>query len=184
MSSNCCLACGNIGVRQVDFVDDRDDGQVLLHRQVDVGHGLRFDPLRGIHDEQRAFAGAQAARHFVGEIHVPRRVDEVQLVSLAVLGLVKHRHRVGLDGDAALPLQVHRIEQLVLHVARRDGAGPVQQPVRKRRLPMVNMGDDAEISNMCCVHLPKATIDQIQQVPAGKENLRLSRSNAYLCPPE
>jgi hypothetical protein len=28
----------------------------------------------------------------------------------------------------------------------------MQEPVRKRRLPMVNMGDDAEIADMCCVH--------------------------------
>ena len=63
-----------------------------------------------------------------------------------------------LDGDAALLLQVHRIEQLVLHLARRDGARPVQQPVRKRRLPMIDMGDDAEISYMRCVHLPKAAL--------------------------
>jgi hypothetical protein len=28
----------------------------------------------------------------------------------------------------------------------------VQQPVRKRRLPVVNVGDDAEISYVCGVH--------------------------------
>jgi hypothetical protein len=28
----------------------------------------------------------------------------------------------------------------------------MQQAVRKRRLPMVNMGDDAEIADMRCVH--------------------------------
>ena len=93
--------------------------EVLLHRQVHIGDGLRLDALRGIDDQQRPFARAQAARNFVGEIHVAGRVDQVQLVGLAVLRLVKHRHRMRLDGDAALPLQVHRIEQLILHVARR-----------------------------------------------------------------
>jgi hypothetical protein len=33
----------------------------------------------------------------------------------------------------------------------------MQQPVRKRRLPMIDMGDDAEISYMRCVHLLKTT---------------------------
>ena len=153
MSSICVLASGDVGVRQVNFVDDRDDGQVLLRRQMDVGHRLRLDALGGVNDQQRAFARAQAARNFVGKIHVAGRVDQVQLVSLAVLGLVKHRDRMGLDGDAALAFQVHGIEQLLLHVARGDGAGAMQQPVRKRRLPMINMGDDAEISYVCCVHL-------------------------------
>src|ERR1035437_9563506 len=66
---------------------------------------------------------------------------------------VEHGHRVRLDGNAPLLLQIHRIEQLVLHFARRNGAGPMQQPVRKRRLPMIDMGDDAEISYVRCVHL-------------------------------
>ena len=80
------------------------------------------------------------------------RINQVQLVGLAVLGRVQHRDRMGLDGDAPLAFQVHRIEQLVLHVAGGDGAGAVQQAVRKRRLPMINMGNDAEISDMRCVH--------------------------------
>ena len=41
-------------------------------------------------------------------------VDQVELVGLAVLGRVVHGDRVGLDGDAPLALQVHRIEQLGL----------------------------------------------------------------------
>jgi hypothetical protein len=31
----------------------------------------------------------------------------------------------------------------------------MQEPVRKRRLPMVNMGNDAEIADMRCVHFFK-----------------------------
>src|ERR1035437_6374303 len=86
------------------------------------------------------------------------RINEVQLVSLPILRRVEHGHRVRLDGDAPLFLEVHRIEQLVLHLTRRDGARPMQQPVRKRRLPMIDMGDNAEISYVRCVHLTKTTI--------------------------
>src|SRR5947209_871287 len=57
------------------------------------------------------------------------------------------------DRDATLFLEVHRIEQLVLHLARRDRTGPVQQAIGKRRLPMIDMGDDAEIADVRCVHL-------------------------------
>ena len=74
-------------MRQIDFVDDRDDRQVLLHRQMHIGHRLRLHALRGIDDQQRPFAGAQAARHFVGEIHVPGSIDQVQLIGFPVLGL-------------------------------------------------------------------------------------------------
>ena len=75
MSSNCCLRLRDVGVRQINLVDDRNDREVLLHRQMNVGHRLRLDALRGINDQQRAFARAQAARHFIGKIHVPGRID-------------------------------------------------------------------------------------------------------------
>jgi len=46
----------NICVGQINFVDNRDNGQVLLHRQMDVRDGLRFNSLRGVDDEQSSFA--------------------------------------------------------------------------------------------------------------------------------
>ena len=57
-----------------------------------------------------------------------------------------------LDRDAALALQVHRIEQLFLHLAVGNCAGAMQQAVGKRRFSVVDVGDDAEISYVRCVH--------------------------------
>ena len=45
-----------LGRRQVDLVDDRDDRQILLEREVDVGDRLRLDALGGVDDEDRALA--------------------------------------------------------------------------------------------------------------------------------
>ena len=54
-----------------------------------------------------------------------------------------------LDRDAPLLLQVHVVQDLVeLHLACRDGTGPLQQPVRDRGLPVIDVGNDAEISDM------------------------------------
>ena len=75
----------DVGARQVDLVDDRDDFESVIDGEVGVGQGLGFDALRGIDDQQRAFAGGQRARDFVGEIDVAGSVDEVELVGLAVL---------------------------------------------------------------------------------------------------
>src|SRR6185503_12820145 len=63
------------------------------------------------------------------------------------------RDRVRLDRDATLLLQIHRVEKLGRHVAGGDGAGPMQQPVGERGFPVVNVGDDAEISYVRRVHL-------------------------------
>ena len=73
-----------IGVRQIDLVDHRHDRQALLVREVDVGDRLRLDALRRIDDEERAFAGREAARDFVGKIDVAGRIEEVKPVFLAV----------------------------------------------------------------------------------------------------
>ena len=45
---------------------------------------------------------------------MPRRVDQIELVELAILGGVLQAHRVRLDGDSALALQIHGIEDLSL----------------------------------------------------------------------
>ena len=75
-----------LGAGQVDLVDDRDDLEVVLDGQVDVGQRLRLDALGGVDDQQRALAGGQRARDFVGEVDVAGRVDQVELVLLAVGG--------------------------------------------------------------------------------------------------
>ena len=64
------------------------DFEVVFDGQVGVGDGLRLDALRRVDDEQRAFAGAQAARDLVVEVDVARRVDELELVLGAVVRAV------------------------------------------------------------------------------------------------
>ncbi len=113
---------------------------------MDVGHRLRLHALRGIHDEQRALASGEAARHLVGKIDVPRGVQQVELVFLAALRPVLHRHRMRLDRDAPLALQVHGVEELVLGFAAADGAGAFEQAVGERRLAVVDVGDDAKVA--------------------------------------
>ena len=69
-----------LGRRQIDFVDHRNDFEIVVQRQVGIGQRLRLHALRGVHHQQRAFAGLQAARNFVAEIDVAGRVDQVELV--------------------------------------------------------------------------------------------------------
>jgi hypothetical protein len=71
-----------LGGRQVDLVDDRNDFEIVMQREVGIGQRLRFHALRRVHHQQRAFAGLQAARNFVGEIDVARRIDQVELIQL------------------------------------------------------------------------------------------------------
>ena len=83
MSVNLAARLLGLRARQIDLVDDRNDLEVVLDRQVGVGQRLRFDALRGVHQQQRAFAGGERPRDFVREVHVPGRVDQVEDVLLA-----------------------------------------------------------------------------------------------------
>ena len=137
-----------LGARQVDLVHHRDQLQPVLDRQVGVGDGLRLDPLGGVDDEQGALAGGEAARDLVGEVDVAGRVDQVQVVGLTVGGLVLDPHRLRLDRDPALALEVHRVEHLGLHFLRVDGAGDLEDAVGQGRLAVVYVGDYREVADV------------------------------------
>ena len=144
-----------LGARQVDLVQARDQLEARLDREVGVGDRLRLDPLRGVDDQQRPLAGGQRARDLVGEVDVPGRVDQVQLVGLAVARGEEHAHRLRLDRDAALALEVHRVEQLRAHLARGDRVRQLEDAVGQRRLAVVDVGDDREVADVRLVHGPR-----------------------------
>ena len=77
-----------IGLRQVHLVEHRDDLDAEVERGVAVGDRLRLDALAGVDDQQRAFAGRQRPAHFVREVDVAGRIDQVELVDAAVARLV------------------------------------------------------------------------------------------------
>ena len=62
---------------------------------------------------------------------------------------------MGLDGDAALALEVHGVEDLGLHLARLERTGELEKTVGQRRLAVVDVGDDREITNESLVHSTK-----------------------------
>ena len=116
-------------MRQIDLVNDRNDRQALLHGQMHIGHGLSFHALGRIDDDQRSFAGTQGTADLVGKVDMSRRVDQVQLIAFSILGHVVHRNRMGLDGDAPLLLQVHRIQVLGLERPIFDSPRRLEQSV-------------------------------------------------------
>ena len=138
---------------QVDLVDDGNNLEVVVESKVRIGEGLSFDPLRGVDHQQRAFTGLQAPGDFVREIDVAGRIDQVQLVEIAVIGLVIQADGVSFDGDPALALEVHGIEDLLHHLALGEGAGHFEQPVGQRRFSMIDVRDDGEIADELPIHV-------------------------------
>src|SRR6185369_7381665 len=91
------LGALHIGAGQVNLVNDGDDFKPMVDGEIRIGQRLRLYALRGVHHQQRAFAGGQRARDFVGEIDVARGVDQVELVGVPVLRGVHHADGVRLD---------------------------------------------------------------------------------------
>ena len=141
-----------IGARKIDLVDDRQDLKVVIQRQIDVGHGLRFHSLGGVHHQDRSFAGSQTPGNLVGEIHVAGGIDEVQDIGFAAGGPVVEPHRTGLDGDAALAFQLHLVQKLVCPLALAQRAGVLQQPIRQRGFAVIDVRDDAEVPDAAAIH--------------------------------
>src|SRR5713226_2623983 len=142
-----------LGPREVDLVQDGDDLESGVERQEEVRDRLRLDPLGRIDDEDGPLAGGEGARHLVGEVDVSGRVDQVQLVDAAVAGVVVHPHRVELDRDAALALEIHGVEHLLPHKSLLEGARELDQPVGQGRLAVVDVGHDAEVADVILAHV-------------------------------
>ena len=90
-----------------------------------------------------ALTRLQRAGDLVREVDVAGRVDEVELMALP-----GDAHRLGLDRDPAFPLEIHRVEQLLAHLAAGDGLGQLEDAIGKRRLAVVDVRDDREVADL------------------------------------
>ena len=113
---------------------------------MEVGEGLRLDPLRRVDQEDRPFTGGQASRHLVREVDVPGRVDEVQLV-LDAARSVGQANGLRFDGDAPFTLELHSVQVLLAHLPCRHRVRDLEEAVGQRRLPVVDVRHDAEVAD-------------------------------------
>ena len=75
-------------------------------------------------------------------------IDQVEHVRIAVRCLVRQSCGLRLDGDSSFPLDIHVIEDLFRHLALFPYMGMLDQTVCQSGFSVVDMGDDAEVSNI------------------------------------
>ena len=121
----------------------------MLDCKIKVGDCLSLDTLGRIDYEQRSLAGCDGARHLVREVHVARSVDKVKSVLLSIV-VVIHLDSVALDGDTLLLLQIHRIEDLILHITGCQRVCNLEHSVCESTLAVVDMGYNTKVS--CFLH--------------------------------
>ncbi len=83
------------------------------------------------------------------------RVNQIQAVGISVFRFVVQTDAFCLDGDAALALEVHGVEDLLVHFALRQRSGHFKEAVGQRGFAVVDVRDDAEISNELRVHFSR-----------------------------
>ncbi len=136
------LAALGISRGQVDFVQDRHDLEIIFECLVAIGQRLGLNALTRVDEENGTFARRERPRHFVPEVDVSGRVDQLENVVFEM-----HADVLRLDRDAAFALNVHGIEVLSAHEARINGTGDLQDPVGQRRLSVVHVGNNREITD-------------------------------------
>ena len=173
----------DVGGGQVDLVEHRHHFQPHLDGGVAVGDRLRLDALGRVDHQQRAFAGGQRTADLIGEVDVPGGVDEVELVGLAVARLVRQRHGLRLDGDAALALDRIGVEHLRLHLAVGQAAADLDDAVGKRRLAVIDVRDDGEVADqfhgLRCQLAPPCAAAQAAYRRSGDTNPALSHGTGH-----
>src|SRR5690606_18844259 len=55
----------------VNFINNRNDLQVVINSKIEVADGLRLYALCCVYQKQSAFTGCQCAAYFVTKIHMP-----------------------------------------------------------------------------------------------------------------
>ena len=119
----------------------------MIQGQVYIGQGLGLDALRRVHHQYGAVAGCQGAADLIVEVHMAGGVYQVQDILLPVTGLVHGADGLGLDGDAPLPLQIHIVQHLGLHLPAGQQACVLDDAVGQGGFAVVYVRYDAEISD-------------------------------------
>ena len=131
---------------KIDFVQYRNDGQIMVDGHIQVRQGLRFDALRRVDKQHCAFACGESAGNLISEIDVAWSVDHAE----GIFGAVerpRHAHSLRFDGDATLLLNIHTIQETITHLTFGHDAAELQNTVCHRGLAVIDMRDDAEIAN-------------------------------------
>ena len=115
---------------------------------IDIGQRLRFHALRGIDDQQRAFASGERATDLIGKVDMAGRVHQVQDIGFAILRGIIEPDGLRFDGDPAFALDIHRIQHLLDHFAFGQPAGELNQPVGQRGFAVVDMRHDREVADI------------------------------------
>ena len=133
-----------IAAGAVDLVDHQDRPQPERQRLAGHEPRLRHRPFEGVDQQADRVDHLEDALDLAAEVGVAGRVDDVDARPLP-----GDRGELGQDGDAALALEIVRVHRAVGdHLARAELPRLAQEPVDQRRLAMIDVGDDGDVTDV------------------------------------
>ena len=79
---------------------------------------------------------------------MPWRIDKIESVFLPILRLIPQTHSARFDGDTPFLFEIHRIEELGPALSLANGPSRRQQLVGQGRFAVVDVGNDAEVTDV------------------------------------
>ena len=111
--------------------------------------------------KQCSLAGIERTRNLVVKVDVAGGIYKIENIVLTVFCLVVELDGARLDSNSALLFKIHIIKQLLFHVALFDRFCCLKQAIGKRRLAVVNMGNDGKVPDVFLIvlHILSPIID-------------------------
>ena len=144
-----------IGADAVHLVDERDARHAILVRLTPYRFRLRLHAGNRIEHRNRAIQHAQRPLDFHGEIHVARRVDDIDAICF-VEPLPGSRRRRGRNRDPALALLLHPVHHgsAFVHFADLVSHTRVEQDaLGAGRLPRIDVRHDPDVADLIELYL-------------------------------
>ena len=157
-------------VGAVYLVDDDYDFQSQRERLFDDETRLRHRSFRRVDEEQHAAHHFEHALHLSRKIGVTGSVDDVYLHAAPMHGRVFCEY-----GYAALALQISGVHNAGLHLlVFAEGARLAQHTVHERRLAVVNVRDDSDVSQIFSDHFRTSAALPARRFSRGESSATLS----------
>ena len=141
-----------VSTRQVNFIYNRNNFQIIIQGKVHISQSLCFDALGGVNYEKRTLARSQSTGNFVGKVYVTGGIDKVKHILFAIASFVNTTHCLRFDSNATFTLQIHGVKNLLFHLTLGKSTGMFNQSVCQGRFAMVDMGNNGKITDFTLIH--------------------------------
>src|SRR6202158_4153261 len=134
----------------VHFVHKTNARDAVLVRLAPHGFRLRLPPGDRVEHAHRAIQNAQRALHFHREVHVARRINNIDAVFL-IEAIPRSGRRRARNRDAALALLLHPVHGGRAFIHRTDLVGHTrieQDALRRRRFSGVDVRHDPDVARV------------------------------------